>query len=248
MPKYEKGSIGWLKELAKESGYPYEIKDNIVGPFIKWAKENGILKSDVEANRELHRKTVENAGCKTWQEYQNKCAQDIGYKDRAERQREYRWNNNIASPMSENEDCSEYFGIYLVEKYYSRKILELKFGGIEKEMPNNNPGYDYVVIGGYKIDSKARTLCDNNWNFPIRYNSITDYFLLWGFNNRYDLSPVYAWLIYKNEIIRRFRGNKNKEEFWRRSNFAITNSHDTLSNFEKYELKKELEMIEKYKE
>lgn len=41
--KYQKFSIGWYKELARESEYPEEIKDNVIGPFLKWAEQNKIL-------------------------------------------------------------------------------------------------------------------------------------------------------------------------------------------------------------
>lgn len=78
--KYPKGSIGWLKELAKEVEYPEEIKDNVIGPFIKWARERGILK-----NREYHNRLVRFAlGCgyKRHEQIAIPYLISIGYKDK----------------------------------------------------------------------------------------------------------------------------------------------------------------------
>lgn len=56
--------------------------------FISWMKQNGILRNSTKVRHEEHKMTVINAGRKTEKEYQEKCAQKLGYKDRAERNRE----------------------------------------------------------------------------------------------------------------------------------------------------------------
>ena len=59
----------------------------------------------------------------------------------------------------------------------------LIFGGIEEEMPYGNPGFDYIVNGGFKVDIKSTRLANNTWNFAILNNDKADYFVLMRFNN-----------------------------------------------------------------
>ncbi len=94
--KYEKGTLGWLREQqkikAKKDGFdniddwlkwkadPFNILEKKYGnEFAFWARKNKGSVPDKWIN----------SGCKTQNEYQHKCAQEAGFKDYAERAREY---------------------------------------------------------------------------------------------------------------------------------------------------------------
>lgn len=72
-------------------------------------------------------------------------------------------------------------------------------------MPYANPGYDIIVKGGHKIDSKLRTLMEDleyhfyGWKYKIDYNNIADYFLLIALDT--DCKKIlHIWLIHKNKL------------------------------------------------
>ena len=93
-------------------------------------------------------------------------------------------------PMSDNKECSQYFGIYINER-----LLKHFFNDVEA-MPMNNPGYDFICNNGWKIDGKASCLRkDGRWAFDIRRNTITDYFFCVAYDNRTDLNIIHIWLI-----------------------------------------------------
>lgn len=113
--------------------------------------------------------------------------------------REYTHRKGIYQPMEENKSCPAYLGIYIAEK-----VLSVVFN-VAKRMPNNNRGYDFICGRGFKIDvksaSRAHGFRDNrSWKFNIRNNTIADYFLCIGFDNRATLNPEHVWLIPGSKI------------------------------------------------
>lgn len=245
--RYEKGTLGWLREQqkirAKKDGFdrieewlkwksdPFNILERKYGKeFAEWAREN----KDKVPDKWI------NLGCKGAGEYNNKIAQRQGFDDHAKYIREWRHDNNINSPMSENENCASYQGVYIAEKIHARKILPLIFGGIEKDMPYGNPGFDYIVNGGFKVDIKSTRLADNTWNFAVLYNDKADYFVLLGFNNpedEKDLKLLRVWVFKRDDMVVKRKGGKGYiiEKFYRRSSISIVNRNGDIVMFQKYE-------------
>lgn len=245
--KYEKGTFGWLRKQqnikAKKDGFdnvdkwlkwksdPFNILEHKYGKeFAEWARQN----KDKVPDKWI------NLGCKSAGEYNNKIAQRQGFDDHAKYVREWRHDNNINSPMSENENCASYQGVYIAEKIHARKILPLIFGGIEKEMPYGNPGFDYIVNGGFKVDIKSTRLANNTWNFAILNNDKADYFVLMGFNNpenEDDLVLLRVWVFKRDDMVVKRKGGKGYiiEKFYRRSSISIVNRSEDIIMFQKYE-------------
>ena len=97
-------------------------------------------------------------------------------------------------PYNENPKCSQYLGIHVAER-----VLSLVFKDVVR-MPMGNPGYDIICNRNKLIDIKCSTLHEKkknakSWDFHIRHNTITDYFLCLAFDNRKDLTPLHAWLL-----------------------------------------------------
>lgn len=170
----------------------------------------------------------------------NHIYQDIGYKDKAEYTREWRHSNGIQSPMDENKDCAHYLGTIVAERQYGRIILPEIFGGIEQEMPYGNPWYDFLVKGNIKIDVKSCCLRNlkgwSGWEPHVRYNNVTNYFVILAFDNRENLHLVHIWLIGKDEIIR-------GEKFYNRDSIKITNKYRYLLSFKRFDWTDKLECL-----
>lgn len=216
----------------------------------------GKLPSPSDVWRKINENTYKNAGCKNTTEYRNKCAQNLGYKDaqdynntcykrlgykdKAHYVQQWRYDNCIQLPMSENKDCSHYLGTYIAERKIGRIILPEMFGGIEKEMPYGNPKFDFVVNGGIKVDIKSCCLRESfaweGWALHIRCNNITDYFTIIAFDNLDDLNIIHIWLIHRDEIIR-------GEKFWNRDTIKITNSRIPLLTFKRFDWINKLECL-----
>ena len=130
----------------------------------------------------------------------------------------------INRPMSIAKDTPIYLGVHIAERALS------KFFDNIVRMPNGNPGYDFICGKGFKIDVKSSVLHkdkrDGNrspfWKFSTRRNTVADYFLCLGFDNREALTPMHVWLI-PGEFV-------NKKML-----FQITNAPDILNNFLGYE-------------
>lgn len=270
MSKYEIGSLGWLVEQAKKDGFDnvrdwqnwkrdlknkqmkqqkidnierrkQEIElcwyNNLVDKygkeFAEWAKQN--------RGKTFDKYLI--AGCKNAREYYDKCAKNAGFNNSTERTKKYKHNNGICWPMSDNPDCSSYFGNFIVENYIIQTFED------PIRMPYGNPGFDWLCKKGEKVDSKAACISQYNggsrWEFPIRYNNIADWFILSAWDNRESLNPLHIWIFHKNDIV---RGRK----FWRRDSFSITNTPEKLKEFEKYEVTDRLdklkELVNKLKE
>lgn len=170
----------------------------------------------------------------------------LGYKDNAERARIKNWNKGTSCPMSENDDCTSYLGVYIGENL-AELILRDIFGGISDRMLYKHPYYEYVVKGGYKVNVKTATLSNNRWCFHIGNNSITDYFLLIAFGKRENLDLIYIWLIGKGEIVR--KGTKNggyeMEKLYRRENIHIYDNLESPMSFVYFE-RYMIDNLEKY--
>lgn len=239
MTKYEIGSIGWLKEKAKEHGFGEDIKK-----YIEWARHNGELPTITEINRKEMLNTIKNAGCKDLKEYQNLCAKNRGYHDKAESTREWRHYKGIHFPMLDNETCSYYVGI-MGEREIGRIILPRILGTITEEMPPNYPGFDFIVDNNIKVNVKSACLIDigknmkSRWCYNIDYNEIADYFLCVAFDNREHLYCMHVWLFKRDDIVR-------KKEIYKTSGFSITNLYIYLTGFKNYEVTDKLSEEERH--
>ncbi len=135
--KYEKGTLGWIREQAKKDGFG----DNI-GGWQNWKnkkkREQGWYKElEGKYGKEFADWAVKNkdhipiwwinAGCKTQMEYNNKCAQDAGFKDFNERQREWRHETGKSIPYEFNEYCSSHVGVTIGEDVVGKPILDMMF-------------------------------------------------------------------------------------------------------------------------
>lgn len=256
MSKYEIGSLGWLIEQAKKDGFDnvrnwqiwkrdqnnknifYKELEEIYGKeFADWARQNRGKVEDKWLS----------TGCKTGKEYRDKCAQKVGFKDRAGRyrdhQREWRHETGRQFPKEDNPDCSAYFGDFT-------ESLMIQTFECTIRMPYGNPGYDWTCKRGDKIDNKGRCLSyrpgqSPRCKFYIGYNNIADWFILSAWDSRDNLNPLHVWAFHNDDIV---RGRK----FWRRDTFTITNTPECLKEFEKYEVTDRLyklkELCDKLKE
>jgi len=199
----------------------------------------GKVPNSADLNRERNKGIAERAGFKNHNEYElNRCHKDIEHKRKYTQ--EWRYERGIQSPMSENENCSHYLGTLVAERQYGRIILPEIFGGIEQEMPYGNPYYDFLVKGNIKIDVKSCCLRKLKgwigWEPHVRFNNVTDYFIILAFDDRDNLNLIYVWLIGKNEII---RDNK----FYKRDSIKITNTNRGVLEFKRFDWTDKLECL-----
>lgn len=185
------------------------------------------------------KRMYENAGCKNRQEYDDKCAQRIGFKDRNDRQRDwqkpYTWRKGWNEPASENENCSSWLGVEIGEKIIGRYILPILLGKIKEEMPVAGYPFDFVLEDGTKVDVKVRCLIDDyKWLYEVSYNNKTDYFLLIAIDNREDRNIVDIWLIHKNDNVQYGHSYSIRKEFWDRTGFSVCKSERCIKKLEKY--------------
>lgn len=89
-----------------------------------------------------------------------------------------------------NKKCSTYLGCDIAETVASKIFKDAK------AMPYGNHGFDIVCNEDKKIDVKSSIFrISGSWVFNIRCNTLADYFLCIGFDNRNDLNPIHIWLI-----------------------------------------------------
>ena len=158
--------------------------------------------------------------CRSRDGYQwwcNKCKTDW------ETKRKHRL--GIARPMTEAKDIGMYLGVVIAER-----VLSHVFNQVIK-MPHGNPGFDFICGKGYKVDVKSgclhtRTERDGyrrtRWKFRIGKNTIAQYFVCLGFNDRDSLEPLRMWII-PGEMVQHL------------DTICITNTPKTLKKWEKYE-------------
>lgn len=224
----------FLSPVNKERlEYQEKLKFTNGNDFTNWMQQVGIMKNPTSIDNKNMEKRVENAKCKTYKEYRDKCAQKSGFKNCADRysdyRKEYSWNKLNREPMEFNEYCASHFGDF------TESLMIQTFEDAIR-MPNNNPGFDWTCKRGDKIDNKGRCLSYSDrspnwsgWHFPIRHNNIADWFILSAWDNRESKNPLHVWAFHKNDIVR-------ERKFWKRESFLITNTPECLKEFEKYEV------------
>lgn len=74
------------------------------------------------------------------------------------------------------------------------------------------------------------------WAPHVRFNNVTDYFVILAFDDRENLKLIFIWSIGKNEII---RGNK----FYMRDSIKITNTRRGLLEFKRFDRTDKLECL-----
>lgn len=252
----------WYKKLDKL--YGKEFADFAIKNENKIPKR--YLNAGCKNNSEYIKYLSENKGFKNYTEYLNHLTIDRGFKDRKEYIREYYYNKGRHLPISENDNCPLHQGICNGQKKVATPILLIIFEYVG-EMPPNNPGFDFICKNPrkefvdkypqfklernkeYKIDAKSPKLISGRWPFGIKSNNTVDYFLIIGFIE-YDKGsePIHVWLIKKDEMIRKGRKGKdgiNKKRFFERETFKMLNNQEYMSEFQKYELKDELENLKR---
>ncbi len=206
-----------FQEKAKELGLTGH-------QYIQKLTEEGKLRNPTDIDRETNDAIYRN----------------IGYYNSAHFLKEWRHENGIQAPLEENKDCSHHLGTHIAERQYGRMILPEMFGSIIEEMPYGNPKYDFLVENGIKIDIKSCCLRNNDeymvWEPHVRFNDVTDYFVILAFDNRVDLNLLHVWSVGKNEII---RGKK----FYMRDSIKITNKYGKLLEFRRYDWISKLECL-----
>ena len=101
-----------------------------------------------------------------------------------------------------NSNSPTYLGVHVAEQVLSKVFKNVK------QMPNGNPGYDFICSKGMKVDVKSsvfkfdkrRPNDKGRWHFNIYKNIIADYFLCIAFDNRSDLIPQHLWLIPSEKV------------------------------------------------
>lgn len=217
--------------------------------YTHWLQQIGILKNPADVDNEIRRNTIKNAGCENRKEYLDKCTQNSGYENNAERQRERKYNKGMCSPMSENMACSYYLGTHVGERKIGKYVIPILFGKIKQEMPPNNPGFDFLTEEDVKIDVKTRLLEIlrpglSGVKFDVGYNNKTDYFLLICLSSAltdlgYDkenLGVIDIWLIKKDDMVRKMKGYGTyyDEKFWKRESITITERSESMKYFKKF--------------
>jgi len=218
---YPKGSLGWIKNIGEKYGIYCE--GFAVGNVRKELERIGILKMSAQVDRE----------CK------DKICKSLGYVDSKEYRRELYYEKGVHLPAYVNESCSAYLGTVIGERRDARKILPIILGKIIKEMPYGNPGFDFLIDGDIKVDVKSRRLINNRYDFMIRYNNISDYFLCIGYeeDESGNLIPVHMWLFKKDEMIRKQEIGSRYiiDKFYRRDTFGISKIPAILDKFRMYD-------------
>lgn len=151
--------------------------------------------------KEWHNKHLEHS--KKYREKNKKHIEKHSKKYREENEKhikeynkKYRYKNG-GLPMNENKSCTLFLGVHVAEQVLSKVFKDVK------QMPPQNPGFDFKCSKGMKVDVKSSVLhADKNrinsqgsWRFHIKKNIIADYFLCLAFDNRNDLNPQHIWLI-----------------------------------------------------
>ena len=208
-----------FQEKAKELGLTGH-------QYIQKLTEEGKLRNPTDIDRETN----------------NAIFERLGYNKSSDYIRKWRHDNGIQAPMEENKDCAHYLGTCIAERKYGRIILPEIFGSIVQEMPYGHPKYDFLVTNNVKIDVKSCCIRENQgwYGFEphVRFNDVTDYFVILAFDDRENLNLLHVWSIGRNEII---RGHK----FYMRDSIKITNKYGKLLEFKRYEWTSKLECLKK---
>ena len=199
-----------IKRYGFENGYRYSC----------WLQKVGILRHPTDIKREVN----------------NISAKNRGFKDSAEALREYLHRTGRSSPMSENVECTTYFGIWIAENYIFKTFEDAD------KAPYGTIGYDWICNKGMKIQCKARCLdSSNRWNYNIAnrkgdYNTIADYFIISAWDNRESLNPLHVWVFHRDDIIR-------GKPFLMRLSISISNTENGLEEFKEFEVTNRLDKL-----
>jgi len=133
--------------------------------------------------------------CKSCKAYYDHKRYQLKHTEIVEQQREYRHRVGLCQPYTENTKCATYLGVHVAERALGN------FFDTIKQMPMNNPGYDFLCGRGLKIDAKSSCQQKNgSWLFHIRQNTTADWFLLLAFSDRKNLNPLRVWLVPGNLV------------------------------------------------
>jgi len=188
--------------------------------FTGWMQQNGIMKNPTDVRRKDD----------------DISAKSLGFENNSDRHKEYMHTTGRQLPLSDNKDCSSYFGTF------TENLMIQTFEDPIK-MPYGNPGFDWMCKKGDKIDNKSACLRYDipfweGWTFPIKWNNIAEWFVLSAWDNRESLKPLHVWVFHKNDIVR-------DKKFWRRDSISITNKTSHLKKLENYEY---IDRLDKLKE
>lgn len=241
-----RNAIHEIKEkIKKNSGYLHpcnkerqedmkRLKFDSGNKYIYWMQQNGIMKNPTDIEHNRVEKVIKDAGCNGWKEYNDKRANNAGFKNATEKIKEWKYETGRSLPKEFNENCSAYFGDF------TESIMIQTFEDAVR-MPYGNPGFDWTCKNGDKIDNKGVCLVyiqgrPPGWIFGIRWNNIADWFILSAWDSRDSLNPLHVWAFHKNDIM---RGRK----FWKRDTLTISNTPEGLKEFEEYEVANRLEKL-----
>lgn len=266
-------TLGWLREKAEEHGFGDNVRE-----FSKWAIENGILNSPSNARDKYYQEK----GFKNRQDYEDYSAKILGFENERERYRLYKrdWqrqnilNKGITEPAEFNEECSIHLGIKIGEEIFKTLLEKVMFEHVKWNGGFMDGGTDFVCKNPrqefvdkyrhlklekdkeYHIQLRLRctdreSYSCSRWIFTIdRYrkfvatsNNIPDYFMLSAWSNRHNLEPLFILMIHRDEMIRIGRCRTQKRALWDRTGLSIYNNWRHVSEFKKYELKEELEIL-----
>lgn len=227
--------------------------------FNNWMLQNGIIITPAKARDKYY----QSKGFTNRKDYDNACCERAGYEGSSDRHKEYMHNTGRQQPLEDNVGCPAHLGIK-GENLLKIFLEDVVFEQVHKTEYRNDKGIDFNCenpkqefidkypylklekFKKYKIQVEFRNLlfyedihhneC-SKWKWNIDYNRRTDYFILVGLDSNGDIA--YAWMIYKNDKIRKGHSYTLTEEFWNRSGFTITNKVYYIEKFRKYELKKE---------
>lgn len=217
--------------------------------------EEGKLPNPTDIYHEDREKWAKDHGFEGWNDYQRKCRKDY----KREWTRKWAHDTGRSISMSENKDCASWLGVNegepLFEKFL-KKIFEYVEktdyldGGIDfnckkprQEFINKYPHLELNKLRDEECTLQLRIRCLtfykncdwSGWKFNLDNNN-SDFTILCGYDNRDNLEPVHIWMFYKNNIIR-------NEEFWKKKFLTITDTPNSIKQFEKFELKEELNII-----
>lgn len=203
--------------------------------FTLWMQHNGIMRNPADISRKEIENTVKRSGCKIRKEYLDKCARKAGFKNHAERAKEWTHETGRNLPMEFNEECASWFGDFICENYIIKTFEEYTI------MPYGNPGFDWICKKGEKIDHKGSCLIygeygSPHWIFNIMCNNIADWFILSAWDNRDSLNPLHVWMFHRYDIVRGRR-------FCDFDSFQVTNVPEKLEELEKWEVTDRLDKL-----
>lgn len=234
--KYEKGTIGWLREQAKKDGF-----DNIRN-WNKWK---------IQCNKDI---LAQKKGYKDYNEYRKYYKRDWQRKpENKEKKKNWYLNSTDFNRAECNCDCPDFLGVVVGEEKIGMNILSNMFEYI-KYMGRGNSGYDFICKNPiqeflykylqfklernveYKIDVKTSRLKTEKFTFEIDYNKIANYFLLIGTNDEYiedKIFCLYSWLFKSNDMVR-YKSVVTPVSFNDRSYLVIPNKEKSMSYFKKW--------------